>query len=543
MNSNWMFAIKFTLAILLAWYVSSYLGFDKPYWAMMTVAIIGYPDRSLSLAKMGARLVGSFIGVIAVTLIANISLNDQWLFTSLIIVWLSACLFLTLTSRYMMPYMFSLSGYTSAIIAFGTSVYPLPMTIFELSQERLIEVTIGIIAYTFVMYILPSKRHIFQTQIIKKKIQSEKKKVLSELFKGHRGNTIKEVKEVITSSISYDELSQYESNFISFKKSSSQLFKLPLFITFIIIGLKNKDILKYKGYSEFLNIKRKSNIKLDYSHYEFFDWKDIISNTMRLVFGLVISVIFWFNTAWDYGYILAVLISISFTFGVTIPKANKLAFVIFIIALLVVLIGYILKFYFLIQVSSFSQAALVMLPIFLLLGILKTGGKLSFLISHVMCISIIFIINFTNPMSFDFVSFSNISIALVFSIVIVTLMLYIIPLSTDEQVEKRKTQFILRKISEFKGNKDEISKLKNTIIININSFSKKENIIKMYVFLSLLCVYEMANLQESKDLLMAVIFGILNDDDKTKILFILESQNSKNDDAIIRYTKNILNFL
>ncbi|WP_265685355.1 hypothetical protein, partial [Providencia rustigianii] len=31
-----MFAIKFTLAILLAWYVSSYLGFDKPYWAMMT---------------------------------------------------------------------------------------------------------------------------------------------------------------------------------------------------------------------------------------------------------------------------------------------------------------------------------------------------------------------------------------------------------------------------------------------------------------------------------------------------------------------------
>ncbi|MFB9998856.1 FUSC family protein [Providencia rustigianii] len=92
----------------------------------------------------------------------------------------------------------------------------------------------------------------------------------------------------------------------------------------------------------------------------------------------MISVIFWFNTAWDYGYILAVLVSISFTFGVTIPKANKLAFVIFIVALLVVLIGYILKFYFLIQVSSFSQAALVMLPIFLLLGILKTGGKLSF---------------------------------------------------------------------------------------------------------------------------------------------------------------------
>lgn len=174
MKLNWLFAIKYTLAILLAWFLSSYFGFDKPYWSMMTVAIIGYPDPSLSLAKMAARLSGSVIGVIAVTLIANISINDHWIFTALIIIWLSICLFMTLISRYMMPYLFSLSGYTSAIIAFGTSVFPLPMTIFNLSQERLMEVMIGIVVYTFITYLLPNQSNIPQTKLIDKKIQTEK---------------------------------------------------------------------------------------------------------------------------------------------------------------------------------------------------------------------------------------------------------------------------------------------------------------------------------------------------------------------------------
>ena len=543
MTLKWIFAIKYMLAILLAWYISSYLGFDKPYWSMMTVAIIGYPDLSLSLAKMGARLVGSLIGVIAVTLIANVSLNDQWLFTSLIIVWLSACLFLTLTSRDMMQYMFSLSGYTSAIIAFGSSVYPFPMTIFELSQERLMEVTIGIVTYTFIMYVLPSKRHPFQSQLVKSRIQIEKKKALSELFKGHKDNTAKYLKDIITSSIAYDELSHSESNFISFKKINSQVFKLPMFITFIMLGSADKGMLKYKGYSQFISMKNKVNIDLDSDFYKFFDWKDACLNTMRLTFSLIISVIFWFNTAWDYGYILAVLVSISFTFGITIPKANKLAFIVLVVALFVIAVSYLLKFYFLIQVSSFSQAALVMTPIFLLLGILKTTDKLSFLISHVMCISIIFMINFSNPMVFDFVVFSNTAMALIFSIIIVILMLYVIPLSNAEQVENRKLNFIFGKVNAFLENKNGISKLKNTMVMNLNSFSKSKNSNTLYVLLSLLNIYELSQSQEIKNVLLEVITGVLKGKSKTKILSSLESNNSNIEDVNIRYARSILAFL
>nr|WP_274922065.1 FUSC family protein [Providencia sp. G1(2023)] len=218
MKLNWIFVVKYTLAILLAWYISSYFGFDKPYWSMMTVAIIGYPDPSLSLAKMVARLAGSFIGVIAVTLIANISISDHWLFTALIIIWLSVCLFMALTSRYMMPYMFSLSGYTSAIIAFGTSVYPLPMTIFNLSQERLMEVMIGIIIYTFISYALPNRTNNLQTVLLKRKISTDRKDVLSSVFKGNYDNTMKNLSIIIADSIAHDEVSKYESHFYLLKR-------------------------------------------------------------------------------------------------------------------------------------------------------------------------------------------------------------------------------------------------------------------------------------------------------------------------------------
>ncbi|NIH04257.1 FUSC family protein [Providencia rettgeri] len=422
MKLNWIFAVKYMLAILLAWYISSYFGFDKPYWSMMTVAIIGYPDPSLSLAKMVARLAGSFIGVIAVTLIANISISDHWLFTALIIIWLSVCLFMALTSRYMMPYMFSLSGYTSAIIAFGTSVYPLPMTIFNLSQERLMEVMIGIIIYTFISYALPNRTNNLQTVLLKRKISTDRKDVLSSVFKGNYDNTMKNLSIIIADSISHDEVSKYESHFLSFKKAHSKVLKLPMLVTISIIGLVDRAFLQYEKYNQILSLKNKVDNPSDSQFYVFFDWKDAFLNTLRLVVSLVISVMFWLNTGWEYGYILPVLVSISFTFGVTIPNANKLAFIVFIVALLVIALSYVLKFFFLIQASSFMQAALIMTPVFILLGVLKTVGKLAFLISHIMCISLIFLINFTNPMSFDFVFFANTAIALIFSIIIVILM-------------------------------------------------------------------------------------------------------------------------
>ncbi len=537
-----MFAVKYMLAILLAWYVSSYFGFDKPYWSMMTVAIIGYPDTSLSLAKMTARLTGSLIGVIAVTLIANISFSDHWLFTSLIIIWLSICLFMALISHHMMPYMFSLSGYTSAIISFGTSVYPQPMTIFNLSQERLMEVMLGIIIYTAVIYIFPEHKNVQKNESLEEKIRSDRNQALSSLFKNHVDISLKHLNSVIKNSILYEETSKYESDFLSFKKSNNKISKLSLLITFFIIGVSDRKFLKFNKYSQFLRSKNEAK-NIPIKPYKFIDWKNAFANTMRLVLSLIISVMFWLNTGWEYGYILPVLVSISFTFGITIPNANKLAFIVLIIAFLMIATSYILKFYFLIQASSFIQAALVMIPIFLILGILKTIGKLAFLISHVMCISLIYLINFSNPMSFDFISFANTSIALIFSIIIVIIMLYIIPLSNTKQTETRKVNFIFNKINKVELNELILMKVKNTLLLNLNSITDKEYLNKFYILISLISLYEITKSSKIKEKIISVINAISKGDDKANILSSLGNDNRLNSDINFKYTKDIINFL
>ncbi|MGQ7948501.1 FUSC family protein [Providencia huashanensis] len=543
MKLNWIFAVKYMLAILLAWYISSYFGFDKPYWSMMTVAIIGYPDPSLSLAKMVARLAGSFIGVIAVTLIANISISDHWLFTALIIIWLSVCLFMALTSRYMMPYMFSLSGYTSAIIAFGTSVYPLPMTIFNLSQERLMEVMIGIIIYTFISYALPNRTNNLQTVLLKRKISTDRKDVLSSVFKGNYDNTMKNLSIIIADSIAHDEVSKYESHFLSFKKAHSKVLKLPMLVTISIIGLVDRAFLQYEKYNQILSLKNKVDNPSTSQFYVFFDWKDAFLNTLRLVVSLVISVIFWLNTGWEYGYILPVLVSISFTFGVTIPNANKLAFIVFIVALLVIALSYVLKFFFLIQASSFMQAALIMTPVFILLGVLKTVGKLAFLISHIMCISLIFLINFTNPMSFDFVFFANTTIALIFSIIIVILMLYIIPLSNTQQIESRKVNFILQKINTIPLNELALIKIRNTLLMNVNSLYEHKNINQFYVLIALISLYELSESEQVRKLIVSIINAVSIKDDKDNILKSLNGTEKFYSDINVKYAKDVIGLL
>nr|ELR5033861.1 FUSC family protein [Providencia rettgeri] len=264
---------------------------------------------------------------------------------------------------------------------------------------------------------------------------------------------------------------------------------------------------------------------------------------LRLVVSLVISVMFWLNTGWEYGYILPVLVSISFTFGVTIPNANKLAFIVFIVALLVIALSYVLKFFFLIQASSFMQAALIMTPVFILLGVLKTVGKLAFLISHIMCISLIFLINFTNPMSFDFVFFANTAIALIFSIIIVILMLYIIPLSNTQQIESRKVNFILQKINTIPLNELALIKIRNTLLMNVNSLYEHKNINQFYVLIALISLYELSESEQVRKLIVSIINAVSIKDDKDNILKSLNGTEKFYSDINVKYAKDVIGLL
>lgn len=542
---SWEFALKYTLALFLSWYIPSYLGFDKPYWSMMTVAIISYPNVSLSFAKMGARLIGSLIGVIAVTVIANVSLNDYWWFSSLIILWVSLCLFLSSISKYMMPYLFSLSGYTSAIIAFGASLAPTPTTIFTLSQERLIEIMIGILVYSLIMKITPHNRIKLQTDEIKKDITHLKTQLLASLVKKNKNQTLNKLNEIIANVIAYDEFNTYENKFSIVNTPIFPINKINSQITFVIIALANKSILSYHTYKDFIFTSCKANHENNHrpSYFIFIDWTNAALNMLRLFIGLFISLLFWLNSGWDYGFVLPILVSISFTFGVSFPKVNMLAFIVMGLSIIAITFSYILKFYFLIQAESPVQAWLILFPLFLILGLLKSGSKLLFLASHVLSITIIFLINFTNPMNYDFLFFANISLGIFLSIIIVILLLFLIPFTSEQTLLKYRCLFTLNKITDFIKNPQHPTKLNNTILITINKINAYPNkynhyLNTLYVLHVLISLHVLMETSEHKNLLlkaMSMVIEKYTTDDIIAAISQCSLSSSAQDNEYLRY--------
>ncbi|XBS68493.1 FUSC family protein [Acerihabitans sp. KWT182] len=154
---DYLFALRFWLATLLAWWAAIALQLDKPYWAVMTVAVVSYPSQGMLIAKFIARLLGTLIGILMVTALAGISLNAPWLMSIYLALWLAFCTYVAGGTRGMATYGCALCGYTSAIAGFGISVSPSPYNLFFISQARLSEIALGLAAALLVTFLLPSR--------------------------------------------------------------------------------------------------------------------------------------------------------------------------------------------------------------------------------------------------------------------------------------------------------------------------------------------------------------------------------------------------
>ena len=154
---DWLFALRFLLATLLAWLAAFSFHLDKPYWAVMTVAVVSYPSQGMLIAKFLARVFGTLVGIFMVTIIANLSLSDPWLMSLSLAVWLALCSYAAGGFSGMATYACALCGYTSAIVGFGISIAPSPYNVFFISQARLLEIGVGLIASLVVTFLLPSR--------------------------------------------------------------------------------------------------------------------------------------------------------------------------------------------------------------------------------------------------------------------------------------------------------------------------------------------------------------------------------------------------
>ncbi|XBS68492.1 FUSC family protein [Acerihabitans sp. KWT182] len=165
-------------------------------------------------------------------------------------------------------------------------------------------------------------------------------------------------------------------------------------------------------------------------------------NAARTFCSLLIGVFFWLGTDWDMGYILAVLIGISCALGAHYPMVNRLVLMVLAAVALAVPTAYALLFGVFISTSELPPAMLALSPVLLVAGAGKSLSTTAFIFFHVFILGVIFLINFANPISYDFSRYANMAVAAVFSVIIVALVFYFIPQSADRSKLRRMSRAI-----------------------------------------------------------------------------------------------------
>ncbi len=170
--SDVFFAVRTTIAALLALYIALWMELDSPQWAPMTVWIVAHVSRGETLSKARWRVLGTCTGaVMAIALIA-ITPQQPIVFFSGLSFWLGICCWLSTLLSSFRAYAFVLAGYTCSIVSLDAVTYP--DEILTISMSRLTYICLGIFCegLTACVISLPksNSRKEFLTSCIKKDV-------------------------------------------------------------------------------------------------------------------------------------------------------------------------------------------------------------------------------------------------------------------------------------------------------------------------------------------------------------------------------------
>ncbi|WP_239020362.1 FUSC family protein [Novacetimonas pomaceti] len=137
------FALRNTLASLLALAVAFWMELDSPQWAVATVWSVAQVRRGESMSKARWRIVGTMAGAIAAVVFIAAFPQQAWLFFPAVAVWIGLCSFLATFSLNFRSYAFVLSGYTCSIIAVAAASQP--DNVFFIAVSRATYIVLGVV--------------------------------------------------------------------------------------------------------------------------------------------------------------------------------------------------------------------------------------------------------------------------------------------------------------------------------------------------------------------------------------------------------------
>jgi len=142
-RGDWVFALRTTLAGLVALFVAYALRLEHPHWAMMTVFIVAQPVAGMVLAKSFYRLIGTLAGAFAALVMVPLFGGNAWLFLAVLSLWIGICTWFASMLRNPEAYGAALAGYTAIII--GLPGFAEPHLLHDLALARCGEIVIGIL--------------------------------------------------------------------------------------------------------------------------------------------------------------------------------------------------------------------------------------------------------------------------------------------------------------------------------------------------------------------------------------------------------------
>ena len=147
------FALRTTLAALLAAYVAFLVNLPQASTSMITVFIVSQPLAGMALSKSFFRVAGTVVGAsVAVAMTAVFGQTPE-LFAFAVSLWIGLCVTASVYLRDApVSYAALLSGYSVAIIAFPA--VDNPAGVFQAALDRGSEITVGIACATILSQIL-----------------------------------------------------------------------------------------------------------------------------------------------------------------------------------------------------------------------------------------------------------------------------------------------------------------------------------------------------------------------------------------------------
>jgi uncharacterized membrane protein YccC len=144
----WAYALRISLAAVVALYIAFWLQLGGASSAAVTVAILAQPTRGAALAKAANRIAATLIGATMSVVIAGLFPGERIGMLSAFVCWICICVFVASYLRGYQAYAAVLSGYTVAIIALVN--IDTPQNVFMTMTDRMAAITIGILCVTLI---------------------------------------------------------------------------------------------------------------------------------------------------------------------------------------------------------------------------------------------------------------------------------------------------------------------------------------------------------------------------------------------------------